>query len=91
MARRARHFRADALRAQHALAAVPPSSIRGRRAKRLALAAFRDYAVVGLQWALSGQARLNGRTLVAVAHARKAAFFARNGSRLLITAGKLLR
>jgi hypothetical protein len=91
MARRARHFRADALRAKRALAAVPPSTIRGRRAKRLALAAFGDYAVVGREWVLSGQARLNGRTLAAVAHARKAALFARSGSRLLITAGKLLR
>src|SRR5207247_10020174 len=58
MTRRARHFRADALRAVRALAPVRPSSGRGRRAKRLALAAFRDYAIVGRQWALSGQARL---------------------------------
>src|SRR5439155_26176327 len=40
MTRRARHFRADALRALRALAPVRPSSARGRRAKRLALAAF---------------------------------------------------
>jgi len=91
MARRARHFRADALRAERALAAVPPSTIRGRRAKRLALAAFRDYAVAGREWAISGQARLQGPTLEAVAHAHTAARFARSGSRLLIAAGKLLR
>src|SRR5438034_2464904 len=61
MMRRARHFRADALSALRALAPVRPTSARGRRAKRLALAAFRDYAVVGRQWALSGQARIAGR------------------------------
>ena len=91
MARRARHFRVDALRAQRALASLPPSTLRGQQAKRLALAAFHDYAVVGREWVLSGQARLHRRTLAAVAHARKAALFARRGSRLLITAGKLLR
>ncbi len=91
MARRARHFRADALRVERALASVPPSTIRGRRAKRLALAAFRDYAVVGREWALSGQARVHGQTLAAVAHAHTAAHFARSGSRRLIAAGKLLR
>jgi hypothetical protein len=91
MTRRARHFRADALRAGRALASVPPSTIRGRRAKRLALAAFRDYAVVGREWALSGQARLRGRTRAAVEHAHTAARFARSGGRLLTTAGKLLR
>src|SRR5207249_2150868 len=32
MARRARHFRADALRAQRALASLPPSTLRGQRA-----------------------------------------------------------
>lgn len=91
MARRARHFRADALRARRALAHVQPSSIRGRRAKRLALAAFRDYALVGREWAFSGDARLRGRTAAAVAHAHAAARFARGGSRLLRTAGRLLR
>src|SRR5881397_1967391 len=61
MTRRARHFRADAVRAVGALVAVHPSSTAGRRAKRLAIAAFRDYAIVGRQWALSGLARLHGR------------------------------
>jgi len=91
MTRRARHFRADALRALRALAPVRPSSVRGRRAKRLALAAFHDYAIVGRQWALSGQARLRGRRLAAVGHARLAERYARNGSRLLLAAGNLLR
>jgi len=91
MTRRAWHFRADALRALRALAPVRPSSIRGRRAKRLARAAFRDYAIVGRQWALSGQARLRGLKLAAVGHARLAERYAKSGSRLLIAAGRLLR
>jgi hypothetical protein len=40
-----------------ALAAVHPSSARGRRAKRLALAAFYDYAIVGVRRD-DGKARL---------------------------------
>ena len=91
MTRRARHFRVEALRARRAVAAVHPSSARGRRAKRLALAAFSDYAVVGRQWTLSGQARVRGLRAAAVAHARRAARYARAGSRLLRTAGSLLR
>jgi hypothetical protein len=91
MTRRARHFRADALRAVRALAPVRPSSARGRRAKSLALAAFRDYAIVGRQWALSGQARLRGLRLAALGHARLAERYARKGSRLLLAAGNLLR
>jgi hypothetical protein len=91
MTRRAQHFRADALRAVRALVAVRPSSTAGRRAKRLAIAAFRDYAIVGRQWALSGLARLIGRRQAAVGHARLAERYARIGSRLLIAAGRLLR
>jgi hypothetical protein len=91
MTRRARHFRLDALRARSALAAVRPSSANGRRAKRLALAAFYDYAIVGRQWALSGQARLHGLRSAAVGHARIATRFARMGSRLLLAAERLLR
>jgi hypothetical protein len=90
MTRRARHFRLDALRARKALAAVQPSSARGRRAKRLALAAFYDYAIVGRQWALSGQARVRGLRTVAVGHARIAARYARRGGALLLAAKRLL-
>src|SRR5438876_557530 len=90
MTRRARHFRLDALRARKALAAVQPSSARGRRAKRLALAAFYDYAIVGRQWALSGQARVRGLRAAAVGHARIAARYARRGSALLLAAKRLL-
>jgi hypothetical protein len=91
MTRRARHFRADALRAVSAVSVVRPSSARGQRAKRLAIAAFRDYAVVGRQWVLSGQARLRAQKAIALRHARVASRYARNGSRLLLAAGRLLR
>jgi hypothetical protein len=90
MTRRARQFRLDALRAQRALAAVRPSTARGRRAKRLALAAFRDYAIVGREWALSGQARLRRLRVAAIGHARIATRFARRGNRLLLAADRLL-
>ena len=90
MTRRARHFRADALSAVRALAPVQPTSTRGRRGKRLALIAFRDYAVVGRQWTLSGQARIAGRKPTAAAHARVAARYAAAANRRLVAAGKLL-
>jgi hypothetical protein len=91
MIRRARHFRLDALRARASISAVRPSTARGRRAKRLALAAFYDYAIVGRQWTLSGLARLRGLRSAAVGHARIAAQFARKGSRLLLVAERSLR
>jgi hypothetical protein len=90
MTLRARHFRLDALRARKALEAVQPSSARGRRAKRLALAAFYDYAIVGRQWALSGQARVRGLKTAAVAHARIATQYAKRGGALLLAAKRLL-
>lgn len=90
MTLRARHFRLDALRARNALAAVRPSSDRGRRAKRLALAAFYDYAIVGRQWTLSGLARVRGLRAAAVGHATIAARYARRGSALLIAAKRLI-
>ena len=90
MTRRARHFRLDALRAHSAVAAIRPSSDRGRRAKRLALAAFYDYAIVGRQWTLSGLARVRGLRAAAVGHARIAARYARRGSALLVSAKRLL-
>ena len=90
MMHRAQRFRADALRAVRALAPMHASSARGQRGKRLALAAFRAYAVVGRQWVLTGQARLRGQKAIAVAHARIAARYARRGSRLLRSAAKLI-
>lgn len=86
----ARRFRAAALRAEHALSAQQPSSARGRRAKKLAVRAFAEYATVGRQWALGGQARLRHRIPAAGRHARLAAIHARRGSLLLIRAGRLL-
>jgi hypothetical protein len=91
MARRATHFRIEALRGRRALAAVQPSTARGRRAKRLAIAAFSDFAIVGREWNLSGRARLHGLRAAAIEHARVATRVARKGSRLLIAAGNLLR
>lgn len=91
MTRRAGHFRADALRAVHAVSLVRAASDRGRRAKRIGLRAFRDYAVVGREWALSGQARIQGRKLVAAAHARTAGRYATAANRLLLAAHGLLR
>ncbi len=91
MTTRARRFRRDALSARRALAAQRPSTAKGFRARGLALAAFRAYAVVGRQWALTGQARLHHRRALADRHARIAERFGRTGNRLLVAAGRLLR
>jgi hypothetical protein len=88
---RANHFRRDALAARKALAAQRPSSGRGTRAKALALAAFRDYAIVGRQWSLSGRARLQHHRALATRYAATAKRFAAKGDRLLVAAGRLLR
>jgi hypothetical protein len=91
MTTRARRFRHDALAARQALATRKPSSPKGSRAKRLGLAAFSDYAVVGRQWVLTGQARLQHRRLLAARHARIAKLWAVKANRLLVAAGRLLR
>jgi len=91
MTRRAKHFRLDALRARRALAAQRPSTPRGWRARRLGLAAFRNYAAVGRQWTLSGTARLHRKKAVADRHARLAKRLTKKGNRLLVAAGRLLR
>ena len=91
MTRRAKRFRHDALVAKRALAAQRPSTLRGRRAKSLALAAFRDYAIVGREWALSGGARVDGLDARASRDALIARRFARRANRLLLAAGRLLR
>jgi hypothetical protein len=88
---RANHFRQDALSARRAVAAQHASTARGRRAQALALAAFRDYAIVGRQWSLTGQARLNHRRAVATRHAVIAKRYTAKGNRLLVAAGRLLR
>jgi len=91
MTHRARHFRADALQARRLTAAVKPSSARGRRAKKLALAAFLDYAYVGRRWTLAGQARIHGKKKAAVYQAGVAQRLARKANALLVSAGGLLR
>jgi hypothetical protein len=91
MTSRARRFRLDALRARRALIAQRASTARGRRARRLAIAAFGNYAVVGRQWVLSGTARLHHRSVLADRYARLAKRYAASGNRLLIAAGHLLR
>jgi hypothetical protein len=88
---RALQFRADALRARRALSSFAVSSARGLRAKRLALAAFRQYVLVGASWALAGRARVAHHPTAAAKSARLAAAHARRGNTLLIAAGKLLR
>ena len=87
---RALNFRADALRAGRALSSTSPSTARGRRAKKLALAAFHDYALVGRAWALAGRARLAHHRAAAAKDARIAAGYAKKGNGLLIAADKLL-
>ena len=88
---RANGFRRDALRARRAIAAQRPSSSRGRRARALAIAAFRDYMIVGREWALSGQARLQGKKRAAAGHAAFAKQYVTKGNRLLVSSGRLLR
>ena len=91
MTRRANHFRHDALMARRALAAQRPTTARGARSRALALAAFRDYAVVGREWTLSGRARLRHMKALAARHARIARRFATRGNHLLVAAARLLR
>jgi hypothetical protein len=91
MTARALHFRADALRAHRALSLVAVSSARGRRAKRLSLAAFRQYVLVGALWARAGRARVAHHPHAATKDARLGAAHATRGNALLIAAGKLLR
>ena len=91
MTTKARGFRLDAIAAQRALRAQRPGTLRGRRAKALAIAAFRDYAVVGREWALSGTARQQRKLPAAKRHALRASRFARSGNVLLTRAARLLR
>jgi len=83
-------FHKDALRARAAIAAQHASSVKGRRARILALRAYTNYAKAGTLWAASGRARLQGRKPGATALALSAATNARSGNRLLRMAGRLL-
>ena len=90
LASTARRFRADALHARRVLAATRPSTVKGARARKLALAAFAEYAIVGRDWALAGQARLRKHRPAAIRYAQLAKTHARRGGQQLTAAGKLL-
>lgn len=85
-----RVFHVDALRARAAVARQTPSTSAGSRGRRLAMAAFADYAIAGTKWAASGRARLAHRRQAATVYAAAGAKYARAGNRLLVAAGKLL-
>jgi hypothetical protein len=87
----ANRFHRDGLHARAAVAAQHPSTPRGRRAGRLALTAFADYALAGIKWAASGRARLAHHRAASIAFANAGASYARTGNKLLVVAGKLLR
>ena len=84
-------FGTDARRAHTAVAHQRPSTAAGKRAQKLALAAFTDYEAAAQGWAAAGRARLLGDRGLAGRRARAAAISARAGNRLLLAAGKVLR
>ena len=84
-------FQRDALHARAVIARKTPSTSKGRRARRLALTAFADFARAGSEWAASGRARLHHGLASSMTNARAGAQDARAGNRLLVTAGTLLR
>ena len=86
----ARRFRNDSLRARAAISHQHPSSTSGRRARKLALAAYTNYSHAGTGWAASGRARLAHHTTTAKHAADAAARAAHKGSTQLLTASKLL-
>lgn len=88
---RAKKFRADSMKARRAVLGQAASTARGRKARQFALAAFSDYAAVGGEWAKSGRARLQGHKSVAARHASAAQRYAKQGSSLIRSAGRLLR
>jgi hypothetical protein len=87
----ANRFHLGALHARAAITAQRPSTAKGRQARRLALTAFADYALAGSKWAASGRARLAHQRSTSIALAGAGARYARTGSTMLVTAGKLLR
>jgi hypothetical protein len=91
MSTKARRFRAAALQARRAVLAQKATTARGRRARTLALQAFRNYAEVGREWRLSGEARARRDLSVAAKHARLASDLAKKGNSLLVGAARLLR
>lgn len=87
----ANRFRQDARRARAAITRQLVTTAAGKRARRLALAAFRRYSLAGLHWAASGRARVAHQRTQAVALATKGAQEAHAGNTLLVHAGRLLR
>jgi hypothetical protein len=87
----ARRFHADALHARAAIARQHPTTASGRRARKLALAAYTDFGRAGSGWAAAGNARLAHNLTAAKRAASSAASTASAGSKLLVAAGKLLR
>lgn len=86
----ANRFHRDALRARAAIAAQKPTTAKARRARRIALSAYTDYARAGSKWAASGRARLAHQRAASIAYAKAGATYAKAGNTLLVTAGKLL-
>jgi hypothetical protein len=87
----ANRFHTDALHARAAVSGQKPSTAKGAQARRLALAAFADYALAGSRWAASGHAHLAHRRAASIANANAGANYAHTGNKLLVAAGKLLR
>ncbi len=87
----ANRFHTDALHARAAVIGQKPSTAKGKRARRLALTAFADYALAGTKWAASGRARLAHQRAASIAYAKAGANYAHIGNKLLVAAGKLLR
>jgi hypothetical protein len=84
-------FQRDALRARAVIASKAPSTSTGRRARRLALTAFADFARAGSEWAASGRGRAHQQLASSITNARAGAHDARTGNLLLVNAGTLLR
>ena len=87
----ATRFHRDALRARTVIGSQKPGTSKGRRARRLGLAAFADFARAGDEWAASARARIGHRRATSIASAAAAARDAHTGNLLLVAAGKLLR
>ena len=83
-------FRADSIRARAAIVAQHPSNAKGQQARKLAMAAFADYASAGSGWAATGRARLLKHRAVASRNAASAASSATAGNKLLAGASRLL-
>lgn len=90
MTTNANHFRTDALRARVALSRERPLTAKGKKARRLALRAFTEYALAGTSWAASGRARLTHHRAASITYANAGATHAHTADKLLVAASKLL-